>query len=94
MRKYLLITAALAGTVMALAAPSVSSAATLPTPTRIVLFTGGGDATPVGPAIQPAGKWTVSAAPAKITTTNYGTLVENTSLGSMPIRLNISRDGA
>jgi hypothetical protein len=81
MRKYLLITAALAGTVMALAAPSVSSAATLPTPTRIVLFTGGGDATPVGPAIQPAGKWTVSAAPAKITTTNDGTLVENTSLG-------------
>ena len=43
MRKYLMITAALAGTVMALAAPSAGSAATLPTPTRIVLFTGGGD---------------------------------------------------
>ena len=57
------------------------SAATLPTPTRIVLFTGGGDATPVGPAVQPAGQWTVSTAPAEITTTNYGTLVENTSLG-------------
>ena len=84
MRKYLLMTAALAGTVMALAAPSAGSAATLPTPTRIVLFKGGGgDATPVGPAIQPAGKWTVSAAPAKVTTTNYGTLVETTSLGSI-----------
>jgi hypothetical protein len=81
MRKYLLITAALAGTVMALAAPSAGSAATLPTPTRIVLFEGGGDATPVGPAVQPAGKWTVSTAPAKITTTNYGTLVEDTGLG-------------
>jgi len=34
-----------------------------------VLFEGGGDATPVGPAVQPAGKWTVSTAPAKITTT-------------------------
>jgi hypothetical protein len=56
------------------------SAATLPTPTRIVLFKGSGDATPVGPAVQPAGKWTVSTAPAKITTTNYGTLVEDTSL--------------
>lgn len=81
MRKYLLMTAALAGTVMALAAPSAGSAATLPTPTRIVLFNGGGDATPVGPAVEPAGKWTVSTAPAKITTTNYGTLVEDTSLG-------------
>jgi hypothetical protein len=56
-------------------------AATLPTPTRIVLFKGGGDATPAGPAVQPAGKWTVSTAPANITTTNYGTLVEDTSLG-------------
>jgi hypothetical protein len=46
-----------------------------------VLFKGGGDATPVGPAVQPAGKWTVSTAPAKITTTNYGTLVEDTGLG-------------
>ena len=80
MRKYLLITAALAGTVMALAAPSAGRAATLPTPTRIVLFKGG-SATPVGPAVQPAGKWTVSTAPAKITTTNDGTLVEDTSLG-------------
>ena len=71
---------ALASTALALAAPSAGSAATLPTPTRIVLFTGGGDATPVGPAVQPAGKWTVSTAPAKITTTNYGTLVEDTSL--------------
>jgi hypothetical protein len=81
MRNYLLITAVLAGTVMALAAPTASSAATLPTPTRIVLFKGGGDATPVGPAVQPAGKWTVSTAPAKITTTNDGTLVEDTGLG-------------
>ena len=72
---------ALAGTALALAAPSVASAASPPTPTRIVLFTGGGNATPVGPAVQPAGRWTVSTAPAKITTTNYGTLVEDTSLG-------------
>jgi hypothetical protein len=80
MRKYLLITAAIAGTVMALAAQSASSAATLPTPTRIVLFNGS-DATPVGPAVQPVGQWTVSSAPAKITTTNDGTLVEDTGLG-------------
>jgi hypothetical protein len=71
---------ALASTALALATPSGGSAATLPTPTRIVLFKGG-DATPVGPAVQPAGKWTVSTAPAKITTTNYGTLVEDTGLG-------------
>ena len=71
---------ALASTVLVLATPSGGSAATLPTPTRIVLFKGG-DATPVGPAVQPAGKWTVSTAPAKITTTNYGTLVEDTGLG-------------
>ena len=71
---------ALASTALALATPSAGSAATLPTPTRIVLFTGSGDATPVGPAVQPAGKWTVSTAPAKITTTNYGALVEDTGL--------------
>jgi hypothetical protein len=46
----------------------------------IVLFTGG-NATPVGPATRPAGRWTVSSTPAKITTTNYGTLVERTGLG-------------
>lgn len=72
---------ALVGGALTLAAPTASSAATLPTPTRIVLFTGGGNATPVGPATQPAGRWTVSTAPAKITTTNYGTLVERTGLG-------------
>lgn len=72
---------ALASAALALAVPSVGSAATLPTPTRIVLFEGGGNATRFGPPIQPAGKWTVSTAPAKITTTNYGTLVEDTSLG-------------
>jgi hypothetical protein len=71
---------ALATIALPLAMPSVGSAATRPTPTRIVLFDGTG-ATPVGPAVQPAGKWTVSAAPAKITTTNYGTLVEDTGLG-------------
>lgn len=65
---------------LALAAPSAGSAATRPTPIRIVLFDGG-DANPVGPAVQRAGKWTVSTAPAKITTTNYGTLVEDTGLG-------------
>jgi hypothetical protein len=53
MRKFILMTAALAGTVMALAAPSVSSAATLPTPARIVLSESGGNATPAGP-VQPA----------------------------------------
>ena len=74
---------ALASTALALAAPSVGSAASLPTPTRIVLFKGGGNATPVGPAVQPAGQWSVSTAPAKITTTNYGTLVEDTSLGTI-----------
>jgi hypothetical protein len=57
------------------------SAATLPTPTRIVLFTGGGDATPIGPAVQSAGQWTVSTDPAEITTTNDGTLVEDTRVG-------------
>jgi hypothetical protein len=72
---------ALVGTALTLAAPTAGSAATLPTPTRIVLFTGGGNATPVGPATQPAGRWTLSTAPAKITTTNYGTLVEGTGLG-------------
>ena len=82
-RPALALALTLASTALALATPSVASAATLPTPTRIVLFTGGGDATPVGPAVQPAGKWTVSAAPAKITTTNYGTLVEDTGLGSI-----------
>jgi len=74
---------ALTSTALALAAPTVASAASPPTPTRIVLFKGGGNATPVGPAVQPAGHWSVSTAPAKITTTNYGTLVENTSLGSI-----------
>jgi ABC-type transport system substrate-binding protein len=72
--------AASATTHAALAAPSAGSAATLPTPTRIVLFNGG-SATPFGPAVQPAGQWTVSTDPVKITTTNYGTLVEDTSLG-------------
>ena len=48
---------------LVLALPSVGSAATRPAPTRIVLFDGR-DATPVGPAVQQAGKWTVySAAP-------------------------------
>jgi hypothetical protein len=61
---------ALVGASLTLAAPTAASAATLPTPTRIVLFAGGGNATPVGPATQPAGRWTVSTTPAKITTTN------------------------
>ena len=73
---------ALASTALALATPPAGSAATLPTPTRIVLFTGS-NATSVGPAIQPAGKWTVSTEPAKITTTDLGTLVEDTGLGSI-----------
>jgi hypothetical protein len=43
----------------------------------------GRSATPsAGPAVQPAGKWTVSTEPAKITTTDFGTLVEDTGLGS------------
>jgi hypothetical protein len=72
---------ALASTALVLGVPSVGSAASPPTPTRIVLFKGGGNVTPVGPAVQPAGKWTVSTTPAKITTTNDGALVEDTSLG-------------
>jgi hypothetical protein len=70
----------LASTVLAVAVPSAGLAATLPLPTRIVLYNGR-DATPVGPAVQPAGRWSVSASPAKITTTDDGTLVEDTALG-------------
>jgi hypothetical protein len=60
--------------------PSVGSGASQPTPTRIVLFKGGGDASPVGPKVQPAGH-TLFTKPVKITTTNDGKLVEDTSLG-------------
>jgi hypothetical protein len=81
-RPALALALTLASTALALATPSAGSAATLPTPLRIVLFNGS-DATPVGPAVQPAGKWTVSTAPAKITITDFGTLVEDTGLGSI-----------
>jgi hypothetical protein len=77
MRKDLLITAALAGTVMALAAPTAGSAATV---TSIVLYTGGGDPTPAGPAVLKPSGVTVFTAPGTITTTNDGTLEEDTSL--------------
>jgi hypothetical protein len=75
------IAVAAAGATLALATPSAGSAATLPVPKRIVLFVGGGDAHPVGPAAQPAGKWTVSTSPTTITVTNDGKLVEDTALG-------------
>jgi hypothetical protein len=77
MRKYFLMTAAVAGTVMALATPTASSAATV---TSIVLYTGGGNPTPVGPAVLNPSGVTVFTAPKTITTTNDGTLVEDTSL--------------
>jgi hypothetical protein len=67
---------------LALAMPTTASAATRPPLKRIVLFDGR-DATPVGPKVLPPGKWTVSSAPAKITTTNYGTLMEDTHLGAI-----------
>jgi hypothetical protein len=50
--------------------------------TRIVIYKGGGDDTPAGPAGPLKYAWTVSKSPDKITTTNDGTLVEDTSLTS------------
>ena len=81
-----LLTLACAG----LTAPAAASAATVPatganpaaTITRIVIYEGGGDDTPVGPAGPLKYAWTVSKSPDKITTTNDGTLVEDTSLTS------------
>jgi hypothetical protein len=83
--KRIIMAGALAAAIVPLTAASAAGAATsaaaTSTPTRIVLFEGGGNATPVGPASQPAGQWTVSTAPGNITTTDDGTLVEDTGLG-------------
>jgi len=64
------------GTV-ATAAPAAGAQATV---TRLVLYKGGGDATPAGPAVQPPGVNTVSTAPKTITTSNDGTLEEDPGL--------------
>ena len=85
---HLIRTALLTLACAALAAPAAASAATVPAPsvssaaplTRIVIYKGGGDKTPVGPAGPLGYNWTVSTTPDKITTTNDGTLVEDTSL--------------
>jgi hypothetical protein len=85
---HLIRTALLTLACAALAAPAAASAATVPatgansaaTVTRIVIYKGGGDKTPVGPAGPLGYNWTVSTTPDKITTTNEGTLVEDTSL--------------
>ena len=75
----IMLALALAGTVIALAAPTAGSAATVTAP-RVVLYQGGGDPTQFGPAVQPPGANTVSTDPETITTTNDGTLEEDTSL--------------
>jgi hypothetical protein len=81
MRKLLVIIAA-ASVVLALAGvPAVSagtSSARL-TFTRIVIFNGL-SSKPVGPKGPLTRNWTVYPKPADITTTNFGTLVEDTSL--------------
>ena len=59
---------------LALAGSTAVSAA--PTPTRIVLYTGGGNTKPVGPAGPLGYNWTIQAAPAEITITGHGTLTE------------------
>jgi hypothetical protein len=69
----------LAGAALAMAAPTVSSAASVPT--RIVLYTGDGNTDPVGPAGPLGNQWTIQAAPEKITITNtklqvVGTITE------------------
>jgi hypothetical protein len=87
---YLIRIALLTLACAALAAPAAASAATVPstganstaTLTRIVIYTGSDDGTPVGPAGPLKYAWTVSKSPGKITTTNDGTLVEDTSLTS------------
>lgn len=66
-------------TALTLAAPTVSSAASIPT--RVVLYTGDGNTKPVGPPGPLAYQWTIQAAPEKITITNtklqvVGTITE------------------
>jgi hypothetical protein len=75
----IMLALALGGTVIALAAPTAGSAAAVTAP-RVVLYQGGGDPTQFGPAVQPPGANTVSTDPGTITTTNDGTLEEDTSL--------------
>ena len=61
-------------------APALAArhAPALPTPTRIVLFNGTSK-TPVGPANQST-TWTASTSPAKIVTTNDGTLEQSSDV--------------
>jgi len=75
----IMLALALAGTGIALAAPTAGSAAAVTAP-RVVLYQGGGDPTQFGPAVQPPGVNTLSTDPETITTTNDGTLEEDTSL--------------
>ena len=81
MRKLLVIIAA-ASVVLALAGVPAVSAATSSarlTFTRIVIFNGLSNK-PVGPKGPLTPSWTVYPKPADITTTNFGRLVEDTSL--------------
>jgi hypothetical protein len=74
----------LAGTALALAVPTVSSATSIPT--RIVLYTGDGNTKPVGPPGPLAYQWTIQAAPEKITITkpSGGTLEVVGTLAEVP----------
>jgi hypothetical protein len=67
----------LAGTTLTLSAPTTGSAATI---TRIVIYKGGGDKAPVGPKGPLTSNWTLYKQPAKITTTDDGTLVVDLNL--------------
>ena len=80
----IMLALALGGTVIALAAPTAGSAAAVTAP-RVVLYQGGGDPTQFGPAVQPPGANTVSTDPETITTTNDGTLEEDTSLTALGV---------
>jgi hypothetical protein len=77
----LLAVAGLAVSSLLTAGPALAGAhATLPTPTKIVLFQGGGSTKEIGPAGQVAGQWTISTEPAKIVTTNDGTLEQSSDV--------------
>ena len=78
----LLAVAGLAISSLLTAGPALAAtgghAAALPTPTKIVLFNGTSK-TPVGPANQST-TWTASTSPAKIVTTNDGTLEQSSDV--------------
>jgi hypothetical protein len=75
----LLAVAGLAAVSLFAGVPALAASHALPTPTRIVLFNGTSDSR-IGPAVQPAGQWTASTSPAKITTTNDGTLEQSSDV--------------